>query len=182
MLLERRAAVKVDVFEVVVQETGAGFVGVPAVFDDESGDSKEVAEVWDGRALITWCPFADLGGVSFSRNHHRVGQSRGIDGPPLVAVERCVVSAPSVECGWCAAWWAAGWDAASSLCSRLVHHGHWPLLSFALSGFGTLGDSGSLHAGGHAELAQDVADVHAGRLAADEQGGTDFRVGLALGE
>jgi hypothetical protein len=43
-----------------------------------------------------------------------------------------------------------------------------------------LGDGGGLHPGGHVKLAQDVGHMHAGRLAADKQRGTDLAVGAAF--
>jgi hypothetical protein len=45
-----------------------------------------------------------------------------------------------------------------------------------------VGDGGGLHATGDAELGQDVRDVHAGGLRADEQGLGDFPVGVPGGD
>jgi len=45
-----------------------------------------------------------------------------------------------------------------------------------------VGDGGGLHAAGDAEFGQDVRDVHAGGLRADEQGLGDFPVGVPGGD
>jgi hypothetical protein len=46
----------------------------------------------------------------------------------------------------------------------------------------SLRDSGRLDPARYVELAEQVADVHAGGLFADEQGSADFAVGAAGGE
>lgn len=56
-------AVRVLVFEDVVQQGGGGIVEVAAVFQDEAGDGEQVAQVGDGRAGVAGGAFAGLGGV-----------------------------------------------------------------------------------------------------------------------
>jgi hypothetical protein len=45
-----------------------------------------------------------------------------------------------------------------------------------------MSDGGRLGSAGRAKLGQDVRDVHAGRLLADEQRFTDFAVGAACAD